>query len=98
MYRLLQAVYRLLIVPAAFPLAILPLAGCAGHSPEAAAQAQADAAANDAAKCQSYGLQPGNPEYEKCLAQLADKRAQAETDNRAALAGRLQGQPPPWAR
>jgi hypothetical protein len=79
-------------------LAPLLLAGCATHSPEVEAQAQADAAAKDAAKCQSYGLQPGNPEYEKCLTQLADKRAQAETNNRAALGGRLQGQPPPWAR
>ncbi len=79
-------------------LAALLLAGCATHSPEAEAQAQADAVAKDAAKCQSYGLQPGNPEYEKCLTQLADKRAQADTNNRAALGGRLQGQPPPWAR
>ena len=79
-------------------LAALLLAGCATHSPETEAQAQADAVAKDAAKCQSYGLQPGNPEYEKCLTQLADKRAQADTNNRAALGGRLQGQPPPWAR
>jgi hypothetical protein len=83
-------------------LAALLLAGCATHSPEADAQAQAQAqaegATKDAAKCQSYGLQPGNPEYEKCLTQLADKRAQAEAGNRAALGGRLQGQPPPWAR
>jgi hypothetical protein len=79
-------------------LTALLLSGCATHSPETEAQGQADAAAKDAAKCQSYGLQPGNPEYEKCLTQLADKRAQAETNNRAALGGRLQGQPPPWAR
>ena len=78
--------------------AALLLAGCATHSPELEKQAEADAVAKDAAKCQSYGLQPGNPEYEKCLTQLADKRAQAETNNRAALGGRLQGQPPPWAR
>lgn len=81
--------------------AVLVLAGCATHSPEADAQAQAQAqaegAAKDAAKCQSYGLQPGNPEYEKCLTQLADKRAQAETNDRAALGNRLQGRPPSWA-
>jgi outer membrane PBP1 activator LpoA protein len=81
-----------------FILAAVVLVGCATHSPETEAQAQADAVAKDAAKCQSYGLQPGNPEYEKCLTQLADKRAQADTNNRSALAGRLQSQPPPWAR
>jgi hypothetical protein len=89
-------VYRTFII-----FAVLLLAGCATHSPEADAQAQAQAqaegAAKDAAKCQSYGLQPGNPEYEKCLAQLADKRAQAETNDRAALGNRLQGRPPSWA-
>ena len=79
-------------------LVALLLAGCATHSPETEAQAQADAVAKDAAKCQSYGLQPGNPEYEKCLTQLADKRAQADANNRGALAGRLRGEPPPWAR
>jgi hypothetical protein len=91
-------VYRSLILLSLIVLALPVVVGCANHSPEAAAQAQADEAAKDAAKCQSYGLQPGNPEYEKCLTQLADKRAQAETDSRSALAGRLQSQPPPWAR
>jgi hypothetical protein len=81
-----------------FILTAVVLAGCATRSPQTEVQGQADAAANDAAKCQTYGLQPGNPEYEKCLTQLADKRAQADANNRAALAGRLQGQPPPWAR
>ncbi len=65
-------------------LAALLLASCATHSPEADAQAQAqaqlEATSKDAVKCQSYGLQPGNPEYEKCLTQLADKRAQAEIE------------------
>jgi hypothetical protein len=91
-------VYRLL-----FGLAAVLLVGCASsRSPEAEAQAeaqaQAEAAAKDSAKCQSYGLQPGTPEFEKCLTQLADKRAQADSSSRSALAGRLQGQPPPWAR
>jgi hypothetical protein len=90
-------VYRSLVI-----LVALLLADCATHSPEADAQAQAQAQAEattkDAAKCQSYGLQPGSSEYEKCVAQLADKRAQAESGNRSDLAGRLQGRPPPWAR
>jgi hypothetical protein len=83
-------------------LAVFVLTGCATHSPEAdaqtQAQAQAEGVAKDAAKCQSYGLQPGTKEYEKCLTQLADKRAQAEANDRAALGNRLQGRPPGWAQ
>jgi hypothetical protein len=90
-------VHRSLVI-----LAALLLAGCATRSPEADAQAQAQAqaegVAKDAAKCQSYGLQPGNSEYEKCLTQLADKRAKAEVTDRAALGNRLQGRPPAWAQ
>jgi putative hemolysin len=91
-------VYRLLFV-----LGAVVLVGCASsRSPEAQAQAdaqaQAEVAANDSAKCQSYGLRPGTTEFEKCLTQLADKRAQADSNSRSALAGRLQGQPPAWAR
>jgi outer membrane PBP1 activator LpoA protein len=89
-------VYRPLVVLVAFLIA-----GCATHSPEADAQAQAqaeaDAATKDSAKCQSYGLRPATPEFEKCLAQLANKRAQADTDQRSSLANRLQGRPPTWA-
>jgi hypothetical protein len=89
-------VYRSLVVLVAFLIA-----GCATHSPEADAQAQAqaeaDAASKDSAKCQSYGLQPGTKEFEKCLAQLADKRAQAEANERSSLGSRLQGRPPSWA-
>jgi hypothetical protein len=89
-------VYRLLFVLFAFLIA-----GCATHSPEAdeqaQAQAQADAASKDSAKCQSYGLRPGTTEFEKCLSQLADKRAKAEADQRSALANSLLGKPPPWA-
>jgi hypothetical protein len=89
-------VYRSLVV-----LVALSIAGCATHSPEADAQAQAqaqtDAASKDSAKCQSYGLQPATKEFEKCLAQLADKRAQAETTQRSSLGSRLQGRPPDWA-
>jgi hypothetical protein len=77
------------------------ISGCATHSPQAdpqaQAQAEADAATKDSAKCQSYGLRPATPEFEKCLAQLADKRAQADGDERSSLANRLQGRPPTWA-
>jgi hypothetical protein len=55
------------------------------------------AAANDAAddaKCRAYNLVPDTPAYLKCRDQLADKRAQATFDDRAALAGRLQGRLP----
>jgi hypothetical protein len=88
-------VHRCLVVLVAFLLA-----GCATHSPEADPQAQAQSqadAASDSAKCQSYGLKPGTTEFEKCLAQLADKRAQAEADERSSLGNRLQGRPPSWA-
>jgi hypothetical protein len=87
-------VWRLLIVFVA-----LFAAGCATRSPEAEAQAQAEAEATskDSAKCQSHGLQPGTAEFEKCLAQLADKRAQAEAGERSSLGSRLQGRPPSWA-
>jgi hypothetical protein len=89
-------VYRSLVVVIAFLIA-----GCATHSPEADAraqvQAEADAATKDSVKCQSYGLRPGTPEFEKCLAQLANKRAQADADQRSSLGNRLQGRPPTWA-
>jgi hypothetical protein len=84
--------YRSLVVLVAFLIA-----GCATHSPEVDAQAQADAASKDSAKCQSYGLQPGTKEFEKCLAHLADKCAQAEANERSSLGSRLQGRPPSWA-
>jgi hypothetical protein len=89
-------VYRLLFVLVAFLIA-----GCATHSPEAdaqvRAQAEAVAASKDSAKCQSYGLRPGTAEFEKCLSQLADKRAQAEAEERSSLANSLLGKPPSWA-
>jgi hypothetical protein len=90
-------VYRLLFVLVAFLIT-----GCATHSPEADAQAQAeaqaDAVSKDSAKCQSYGLRPGTTEFEKCLSQLADKRAEAEAEERSALANSLLGKPPSmWA-
>ena len=79
-------------------LAICLLAGCASKTPEQLAQeqaqTQAEAAAADDAKCRSYGIQPGTPEFEKCVTKLAEMRAQREYNDRAALMGRLQGRPP----
>jgi hypothetical protein len=86
-------VYRSLVVLVAFCIA-----GRATHAPEAdeqaQAQAEAEAVSKDSAKCQSHGLQPGMPEYQKCMAQLANKRAQAEAGERSSMANRLQGRPP----
>ncbi len=76
----------------------LVVAGCADHSPEAEARAEAAALAADDAKCKASGLQPGTPAFEKCLTQLADQRAGADNTNRADLMNRLQGRPPTWAQ
>jgi hypothetical protein len=70
-------------------LAVL-LGGCA--SAESEAQKQADAEATDDAKCRSYGYKSGTPDYDNCRAKLVE---QAEQADRAALAGRLLGRPPP---
>jgi hypothetical protein len=75
-------------------LASFVLAGCASQSFNAQPQSNAEVAAADDAKCQAHGYQPGTPPYEKCRSQLTDQRVQAETDDRAALAGRLLGRPP----
>ena len=73
------------------------LGGCASKTPEQeaqeAAQKQAEGAAADDAKCRSYGIQPGTPEFEKCLTKLADLRAQREYDDRRAMMNRLQMKP-----
>jgi hypothetical protein len=71
-------------------LAMCLLAGCASKTPE---QIQAEGTVADDAKCRSYGLQPGTPEFEKCLTKLADLRAQQEYGERAALMQRLQNKP-----
>jgi hypothetical protein len=73
-------------------VAAVLLAGCASHSDEPDPKV---AAVSDDAKCRAAGLPPGTPEFEKCLTKLADQRAQAEADSKAALAGRLQSRPPP---
>ena len=79
--------YRLVpILVAAF------LAACAAHSPEE--EDAARAAAQDEAKCQSYGLRPGTRDFDACLIKLADQRASAEIADRAA---RMGGRPPSWA-
>jgi hypothetical protein len=87
-----RAVWRVLPI-----LAICFLAGCASKTPEQLAQeqaqAQAEGAAADDAKCRSYGIQPGTPEFERCLTKLADLRAQREYSDRAAMMNRLQMKP-----
>jgi hypothetical protein len=63
---------------------------------EAAKAAAADnaAAAQEEAQCQSQGLQPNTPPYEQCVNKLADQRAAADDNERAAIAARLQGRSP----
>jgi hypothetical protein len=72
-------------------LILLPLllAGCT--SPESEANATAEIAARDGAKCRNYGYQPGTLNYDDCMTKLAEQREQVD---RAALAGRLQGKLP----
>ena len=70
-------------------LTALFLAGCATAESEAAKQAEIEA--NDDARCQARGYQPGTLKYDDCRAALDQQRAQAD---RAALAGRLQGKIP----
>jgi len=58
--------------------------GTAGYDQVQQAQAQAAAAAaNDDAKCQSYGLQPGSPGYAQCRMNLDNQRAQVAASDRA---------------
>jgi hypothetical protein len=80
---------RLAVHRSIFLVVLLLAAGCATKTPE-----PAEISAQEDAKCQSYGLTPGTPEYEKCRTKLADLRAQQEYKDRAALAGRLQGRMP----
>jgi uncharacterized protein YceK len=78
-------------------LAVCLLSGCVNKTPEQQAQEeaqkQAEGAAADDAKCRSYGLQPGTPEFEKCVTKLADLRAQRDYNDRAAMMNRLQMKP-----
>jgi hypothetical protein len=76
-------------------LLILLLGGCANSFPNPfAQQPPVDVPAQDDAKCKSFGFQPGTTEYEKCRNKLADMHLQQENNDRAALAGRLQGKLP----
>jgi hypothetical protein len=72
------------------------LGGCADHqeTPAQEAAAEAATAAQDDAQCRSLGLQPNTPPYYQCLNKLADQRAAAENNERAAIAARLQGRSP----
>lgn len=78
-------------------LLLAVLTGCS-HSAEQTAQTEAQvAAANDAsddAKCKALYLVPNTPAYQKCRDQLTDQREQTETNERAAVAGRLLGHYP----
>jgi len=76
-------------------LALCLLAGCGGQLPWESAAAK-DPAAEDDATCQSRGYHPGTPDYEKCRKRLDDQHEQEEAQQRADLAGRLQGKPPSW--
>jgi hypothetical protein len=65
------------------------LGGCA-NKPDPAVQAQTNAqarAADDDAKCRSYGAKPGEPAYVQCRVALDNERAQP----RATVAGALVG-------
>jgi hypothetical protein len=64
------------------------LADCAQYEARQRAEAQAEAAAiaaNDDAKCQSYGVQPGSPAYVQCRMNLDNLHAQ-DLQNRRAIA------------
>ena len=72
---------------AVFLLAFL-LVGCAAQSEQSS---EAEAAAQDAARCQAHGYKPGSADYDQCLTDLENQRTHNE---RAALMGRLQGRSP----
>jgi len=70
--------------PVPMAAVLLLLSGCAEYK----AKMAAEQAAEDDAKCHSYGAQQGDPAYVQCRAQLDATRTQA----RATEAG---GPPPP---
>jgi hypothetical protein len=69
-------------------LLALVLVGCAAQSEQSQ---EAEAAAQDAARCQAHGYKPGSADYDQCLTDLENQRTHNE---RAALMGRLQGRSP----
>jgi hypothetical protein len=76
---------------------VRPAAGPTAQKQAADAKVAADQAARpaqDDAQCRAQGLQPNTPLYERCLDSLANQRAQADTQDRAGVAGRLQGKIP----
>ena len=68
----------------------------ADRAAAAAAAKDAADAASDAATCQSSGFQPNTPSYYRCLDSAEAAREHQDGSDRAALAGRLLGRPPPW--
>jgi hypothetical protein len=86
-----HVVYRLLPIL----LTCCLLTDCGGQLPWQSAAAP-DPAAEDDAKCQAHGYQPGTPDYDKCRTKLADLHDQAAAANRADVGARLQGKPPSW--
>jgi len=75
------------------PLSAMLVAGCAEYEARLAAQH----AAEDDAKCQSYGAKVGEPAYVQCRAQLDAARTQASATSSAAViaASRPTYTPPP---
>jgi len=69
-------------------LAAFLLVGCAAQSEQSQ---EAEAAAQDGARCQAHGFKPGSAEYDQCLTDLENQRTRAE---RTAIMGRLQGRSP----
>src|SRR5262249_10292122 len=57
------------------------LVGCANE-----AEQRGQAAANDDARCQSYGVSPGSPGYVQCRMNMDNLRAQNEQQNKAIIA------------
>jgi hypothetical protein len=76
----------------------LLVAGCAEYQARLAAQH----AAEDDAKCQSYGAKQGDPAYVQCRAQLDAARTQADATESAAVIDRpthtYNSSPPPTYR
>lgn len=75
-------------------LLLVVLMGCSHSTEQTDAQLAAADNASDDAKCKALYLVPDTSAYQRCRDQLADQRAQAETSERAGIAGRLLGHQP----